>query len=167
MIALIQRGIKIMRMRYRHVTYRYTHGSPTQLEHHYRQMIQEALQQSQQTMLQRSKTWRPLADILESATTIIVKVELAGMNEEDIEVTIYEDALVISGERHDLHECQDSLYYHEAQIRYGPFRVEVFISSPIDRDAVTARYENGFLIVDIPKLPVSKPERVPIQRSTQ
>lgn len=156
-----------MRMRYRHVTYRYIDGSQTQLEHHYRQLIQEALHQSQQTLLQRSKTWRPLADILESTDRMTVKIELAGMKEEDIEVTLYEDALVVSGERHDDQECQDPLHYREAQIRYGPFRVEVFISSPVEREAVKARYENGFLIVDLPKLPLSKPERVPIQRSNQ
>ncbi len=156
-----------MRMRYRHVTYRYIDGTQNQLDYHYRQLIQEALHQSQQVLMQRSKTWRPLADILESAIMLTVKVELAGMKEEDIEVTLYEDALVISGERHDDHEFQDGLYYHEAQIRYGPFRVEVFISSPVDRETVSARYENGFLSVDLPKLPMSKPERVPIQRNDQ
>ena len=153
-----------MRMRYRHVTYRYTDGSPTDLARHYRQLLQDALRQSQQSLLHRSATWRPLADILESAEMMTVKVELAGMKEEEIEVTLYEDALVISGERHDDSEGRETLCYHEAQIRYGPFRVEVFIPSPTRRDAVTARYENGFLWVDLPKLPESKPERVPIQQ---
>ena len=153
-----------MRMRYRHVTYRYIDGSQKQLEHHYRQLVQDALRQSQQSVLHRSTTWRPLADILESSEMMTVKIELAGMKEEEIEVTLYEDALVISGERHDDHESQESLHYHEAQIRYGPFRVEVFIPSPIDREAVTARYEDGMLSVDLPKLPESKPERVRIQR---
>lgn len=83
-----------------------------------------------------------------------VKIELAGMKEEDIEVTLYEDALVVSGERYDDHEHGEKLYYQEAQIRYGPFRVEVYIPTRIDREAVAARYENGFLWVDLPKLAV-------------
>jgi HSP20 family protein len=153
-------------MRYRHVTYRYIDGSQKQLEQHYRRLLNDALRQSQQSMLHHSSTWRPLADILESAEMMTVKVELAGMKEEEIEVTLYEDALVVSGERHDYHASQENLY-HEAQIRYGPFRLEVYISSPIQRDGVTARYENGFLWVDLPKLPESKPERVYIQRSDQ
>ncbi len=143
-----------MRMRYRYVTYRYTDGSRQQLERHYRQLLQDALRQSQQSMLQRSVTWRPLADIHESADMMTVKIELAGMKEEDIEVTLYEDALVVSGVRHDDHEHGENLYYHEAEIRYGPFRVEVYIPSPIDQQAVTARYENGFLWVALPKLTV-------------
>ncbi|HZU00289.1 MAG TPA: Hsp20/alpha crystallin family protein [Ktedonobacteraceae bacterium] len=153
-------------MRYRHVTYRYIDGSQKQLEQHYRRLLNDALRQSQQSMLHHSSTWRPLADILESAEMMTIKVELAGMKEEEIEVTLYEDALVVSGERHDYHASQENLY-HEAQIRYGPFRLEVYISSPIQREGVTARYENGFLWVDLPKLPESKPERVYIQRSDQ
>ena len=96
---------------------------------------------------------------------IRVKVELAGMEEKDIEVTLYEDALVISGERHDNQESQEGLNYHEAQIRYGPFRVEVFILTPIMRDAVAARYNNGMLLVDLPKLPASQPEHVHIHHA--
>jgi HSP20 family protein len=153
-------------MRYRHVTYRYIDGSQKHLEQHYRRLLNDALRQSQQSMLHHSSTWRPLADILESAEMMTIKVELAGMKEEEIEVTLYEDALVVSGERHDYHASQENLY-HEAQIRYGPFRLEVYISSPIQRDGVMARYENGFLWVDLPKLPESKPERVYIQRSDQ
>lgn len=140
-----------MRMRYRYVTYRYSDGSQQQLDRHYRQLLQDALRQ--QALLQRSVTWRPLADIQESAEMMTVKIELAGMKEEDIEVTLYADALVVSGERHDDHKHDTGIYYHEAQIRYGPFRVEVFIPSPVDRETVTARYENGFLWVDLPKLP--------------
>lgn len=141
-----------MRMRYRYVTYRYSDGSQQQLDRHYRQLLQDALRQSQQSLLQRSITWRPLADIHESAEMMTVKIELAGMKEEDIEVTLYADALVVSGERHDDQKHRAGISYHEAQIRYGPFRVEVFITAPVDRNAVTARYENGFLWVDLPKL---------------
>ncbi|TMC95662.1 MAG: Hsp20/alpha crystallin family protein [Chloroflexi bacterium] len=155
-----------MRIRYRYVTYRYTDGSQQQLERHYRQLLHDALRQSHQSILQRSATWRPLADIRESTEMMTIKIELAGVREEDIEVTLYEDALVVSGERQDDPERSENLYYHEAQIRYGPFRVEVLILSPIDREGTKTRYENGFLWVDLPKkLPESKSERVRIQRS--
>ena len=155
-----------MRIRYRYVKYRYTDGSQQQLERHYRQLLHDALRQSHQSILQRSATWRPLADIRESTEMMTIKIELAGVREEDIEVTLYEDALVVSGERQDDPERSENLYYHEAQIRYGPFRVEVLILSPIDREGIQARYENGFLWVDLPKkLPESKSERVRIQRS--
>ncbi len=143
-----------MRMRYRFVTYRLSDGSQLQKERHYRQLVQDALRQSQQSMIQQSVTWRPLADIHESLEIMTIKIELAGMKEEEIDVVLYEDALVVSGERHDDHQHGANLYYHEAQIRYGPFRVEVYIPASIDREAVKARYEDGFLWIDLPKLPV-------------
>jgi HSP20 family protein len=154
-----------MRMRFRYVTYRYTDGSQQQLERHYRQLLQDALRQSQQSISRRSSTWRPFADIRESNEKITVKIELAGMKEEDIDVTLYEDALVVSGERRDDSEQSENIYYHEAQIRYGPFRVEVLLLFPIAHKEVEARYENGFLWVDLPKLPAKEPERVQIKRS--
>jgi HSP20 family protein len=156
-----------MHIRYRYVTYRYTDGSQQQLDRHYRQLLHDAVRQSHQTILQRTATWRPLADIRESAEMMTVKIELAGMKEEEIDVTLYQDALVVSGERQDTPERTENLYYHEAQIRYGPFRVEVLILSPIDREGIKARYENGFLWVDLPKIPESHKERVHIQRSTK
>ncbi len=154
-----------MRMRYRYAAYHNREGSQKQLEQHYRQLLQDALQQSQQSILHQSRTWRPLADILESPDMIRVKVELAGMKEEEIEITLYEDALVISGERHDDQKYQDGLSYQEAQIRYGPFRVEVFIPTPILREAVSAHYESGILSIDLPKVPSKATEQVHIQRT--
>lgn len=154
-----------MRMRYRYVAYCYGEGSQKQRELHYRQLLNDVLRQSQASILQPSTTWRPLADILESPKMIRVKVELAGMEEEDIEVALYEDALVISGERQDNQEHQEGLNYHEAQIRYGPFRVEVFILTPIMHDAVAVRYKNGMLLVDLPKLPDSQPKHVHIHHA--
>lgn len=154
-------------MRYRFVTYRYKEGTSKQLEQHYRQLINDALRQAEHAIVQRSTIWRPPADILESPEKIRVKVELAGLREEEIDVTLYADALVISGERRIDHENQENLSYYEAQIRYGPFRVEVFIPTPIIRNDITAHYENGMLLVDLPKLtpPVNKPERIHVQRS--
>lgn len=140
-----------MRMRYRMVTHRYSDGSQQELNRYYRQLLHDALRQSQQ-MVQRSVAWRPQADIRETADGLSVKIELAGMAEEEIEVTLYDDALVVSGERVDDHEADSPIYYHEAQIRYGPFRVEVFLPAPVDSEAVEARYENGFLWVKLPSL---------------
>jgi HSP20 family molecular chaperone IbpA len=94
---------------------------------------------------------------------VTIKIELAGLSEDDFEVTLYEDALIVSGERHDDSE-QGEYLYHEAQIRYGPFRVEVLILSPFDREHVAARYQNGFLWVDLPKkLPQAAPQRISTQ----
>jgi HSP20 family protein len=161
-----------MRLRYRSVTYRYIQGSQQELERRYHQLWHELVRQSQQqTLLHRPSQWRPPADIHETPNAITVKIELAGMREDDIDVTLYDDALVVSGERHDDQEHDDTICYHEAQIRYGPFRVEIFIPNEIERTQVEAHYDDGFLRVLLPKTvpgeakPISPPTKASGQKT--
>jgi HSP20 family molecular chaperone IbpA len=150
-----------MRLRYRTVTYRYIQGSQQELERRYHQLWHELVRQSQQqALLHRPSQWRPPADIHETPNAITVKIELAGMREEDIDVTLYHDALVVSGERHDDHAHDDTICYHEAQIRYGPFQVEIFIPTEIERTQVEAHYDDGFLRVLLPKAAASEPKQI-------
>jgi hypothetical protein len=95
-------------------------------------------------------------------------MELAGMREEDIEVTLYEDALVVTGRRDEDPDHGDTTFYHEAQIRYGTFRAEVLLPTAVDRDHVEARYENGFLRISLPKMVRAErePAGAPPQRAS-
>ena len=54
-----------------------------------------------------------------------MKAELAGMAEDAIDIALYDNALVITGQREDDSEHPQPAYYHEAQVRYGPFRAEI------------------------------------------
>jgi HSP20 family protein len=151
-----------MRLRYRSVTYRYIGDSQQELERRYHQLWHELVRQSQQqSLLHQPSQWRPPADIHETPTAIDVKIELAGMREDDIDVTLYDDALVVSGERHDDHEHEDTIF-HEAQIRYGPFRIEILIPREIERSHVEAHYDDGFLRVLLPKTVTSTPKQAPL-----
>lgn len=155
-----------MRLRYRSVTSRYMQGSQQELERHYHQLWHELVRQSQQlSVMNRSNIWRPPTDIHETSNAITVKIELAGMRESDLDVTLYPDALVVSGERKDDHEHDESICYHEAQVRYGPFRIELFIPGEIEREQVRATYEDGFLHILLPKK-VSGPLQ-PLEKSQQ
>jgi HSP20 family protein len=161
-----------MRLRYKYVTYHFGEDQSSQqsLERHYRQLMDELLRQGQHhTLPQRAVQWRPPADIQETPDTIVVKMELAGMRDEDIEVTLYEDALVVTGRREDDSDHDNTVYYHEAQIRYGPFRAEVLLPGPVRRDAVEARYENGFLRVVLPKVTERESDetRITIKRNNR
>jgi len=99
--------------------------------------------------------WRPAADLYETSSALMITVELPGVSEDQIEVMLYEDALVIEGVRR--FEPPSDARYHSAEIRYGPFRLEVHLPSAIDRERVTARYEGGFLWITLPKLEMDRP----------
>ncbi len=93
--------------------------------------------------------WHPDTDVYEAESALSVTVELAGVNEQELEVLLFEDALVIEGKR-TLPITEEGLY-HAAGIRQGPFRVEVSLPVPIDGDRVEASYDRGLLRVRLPK----------------
>jgi HSP20 family protein len=142
-----------MRLTYKLVTYHFGQDEAAQqsVERHYQKLMDEVLRSGQHHLNALVSDWRPPADIHETGSAILVKMELAGMREDDIEVTLYQDALVVSGKREDDADHQSEMSYHEAQIHYGPFRAEILLPCPVKRDEVEARYENGFLRVMLPK----------------
>jgi HSP20 family protein len=142
-----------MRLRYKLVTYHFGEDQATQqsVERHYQKLMEEVLRPGQHHLNAHMTEWRPPTDIHETGSAILVKMELAGMREEDIDVTLYEDALVVCGRRQDDADHESEMSYHEAQIHYGPFRAEILLPTQVRRDAVEARYENGFLRVTLPK----------------
>jgi HSP20 family protein len=94
--------------------------------------------------------WRPDADTYETAATVEIVVDLAGIEESDFEVQLFEDVLVIEGRRQ-LPSCQEGAVYYAAGIRQGPFQLELLLPAPIDPDRVEARYERGLLRLTLPK----------------
>ena len=95
--------------------------------------------------------WQPDADVYESVSAIEVVIDLAGVDEDDFEVQLFEDTLVVEGWRQ-LPSCREGAVYHAAAIRQGPFQVEVPLPAPVDAAGVQARYEHGLLRITLPKL---------------
>jgi len=94
--------------------------------------------------------WRPPTDVYESPDALTVVVELAGVEPEAVDALLYEDALVVEGERR-LPCCEDDAVYRSAEIRQGRFRLELRIDVAIDADGVESHYDRGFLYIKLPK----------------
>jgi HSP20 family protein len=93
--------------------------------------------------------WKPPTDLYETHDAYVVKVELAGVAEDDLDISVYTDALVVEGIRPI--GVTGEVRYHTAEIRYGPFCLEVAFPTPINRERVSARYESGFLLLTVGK----------------
>ena len=102
----------------------------------------------------RPHIWRPLTDVLETEQSLIVRVEIAGMKEDDFSIELNGRVLSIYGIRQD---TEDRRAYHQMEIRFGEFRIEMELPHPVDATRVEAVYSNGFLRVDLPK---AKPHHV-------
>jgi HSP20 family protein len=108
------------------------------------------LWQSDRLRLLVQARWRPDADMYETATMVEIMVDLAGVEEDDFEVQLFEDGLVIEGRRR-LPSCQEGAVYHAAGIRQGPFQVELPLPASVDAERVEARYDRGLLRITLPK----------------
>ncbi len=140
-----------MRLRFHSVIYHSGNAAPS-LEHHYRTLRGAMFHLDQQySYLQPGAVWRPAMDIHETPDAVLVKIELAGMDEDSIEITLYPNAIVVAGQRIDDSACDEATYYHEAQIRYGPFRADAYLSTPIQANLASAVYQNGFLRITLPR----------------
>ena len=93
---------------------------------------------------------RPPMDIYETPDTIIVLIELAGVAEEDMAITLFSDLLVVEGTREQ--PLKDVSACHQLGIKYGDFRAEVVIDAPVDREKVMVDYKNGLLKIVFKKL---------------
>jgi HSP20 family protein len=100
--------------------------------------------------------WCPPTDVYETDDCVVVKVEIAGMERDDFLISLDGLRLTIGGVRRDPAE---KLAYQRMEIPYGQFETEVHLTRAIDEAGIEAVYQNGFLIV---RLPRAKPRQVPI-----
>lgn len=104
-----------------------------------------------------SSVWSPPTDLFESEEALVVRVEIAGMKEEDFEVALENNVLLIAGTRSDSPERRA---YHQMEIRFGKFATSVALPAPVDAEAARAEYKDGFLTVTLPK---AKPNQIKVE----
>jgi len=99
--------------------------------------------------------WKPQMDIYETPDDIYILAEIAGVKKEDLEIEINSKAIRIYGSRYELPRMKNATY-RLAEIQYGRFERILYLPSPIDTDKVTATYLEGFLKIQLTKLPQEK-----------
>lgn len=110
------------------------------------------------------KAWQPAIDVFETGSEVVVLIELAGINENELEVTVQHDILTIRGIRKDIKRGIKRTY-SQMEILWGPFERNVTLSTNINVDEIKAFYEAGILEVVLPKRNEEKPRRVDIRAS--
>jgi len=108
-------------------------------------------------VMRHTHVWRPPTDVYETDDDVIVRVEIAGMQEKDFSVALTDRTLVITGIRQD--PCP-KVAYHQMEVRYGEFRTEVYLHWAVETTAIEALYADGFLQVTLPKV---HPRKVQVQ----
>jgi HSP20 family protein len=108
--------------------------------------------------------WTPALDLYEDKDSLFVKIELPGMKKEEIEVSLHEGSLSISGERKSEQKHQDADMYR-AERFFGRFQRTVVLPNPVAADKVKAQYKDGILSITLPKTEESKPKHIDVNVS--
>ncbi|MEO6182785.1 MAG: Hsp20/alpha crystallin family protein [Verrucomicrobiota bacterium] len=105
--------------------------------------------------------WVPNTDVYAMEGGLVIKVELAGMRREDLELTIEENRLKISGQRPD--GCRSpKCKFLVMEINYGAFESVIELPPGYDLTQAKAAYQNGFLRIDVPIANDVKPKRLSV-----
>jgi len=95
--------------------------------------------------------WEPNVDVYETKDNFIVIVELAGVKESDIRLTVDRDVFTIEGGRSKVRETSEKRIYHRIEIAGGPFKKSIRLPVAIDTKGIKASYEDGLVEVILPK----------------
>jgi HSP20 family protein len=103
--------------------------------------------------------WTPVLDLYEDKDNLFVKMDLPGMNREDIEVSLHEGCLSISGERKSEQKHEEAETYR-AERFFGRFQRTVTLPVTVAADKVKAEYKDGILTITLPKTEEAKPKQI-------
>jgi HSP20 family protein len=107
------------------------------------------------------RRWIPAMDLVEEGDHFVLRADLPGVREEDVNVELEDNVLTISGERKAEHEDRKEGYYRIERAA-GRFSRSLTLPEGIDPDSIEAQFENGVLTVRIPKPEERRPRRVAI-----
>jgi HSP20 family protein len=108
--------------------------------------------------------WAPALDLYEDKDNLIVKAELPGMKKEDIDISLHQGSLIISGERK-VQSAEDAGETSRSERFFGGFQRALQLQKPVDPNKVTANYKDGILTVTLPKTEESKPKQITVKAS--
>lgn len=105
--------------------------------------------------------WAPALDVHEDKENFSVRVELPGMKREDIEVSLQDGALIITGERKE-EKVTEGTELHRQERYYGKFTRALTLPAAVAGDKVKAQYKDGILTVTLPKAEEAKPKAITV-----
>jgi len=104
--------------------------------------------------------WTPALDLYQNNDNVVAMVELPGMRKEDIEISLHEAVLTISGECK--HESSDDEKAERSERYVGKFRRSIALPTRVDASKVSATYKDGILAITLPKAEEAKPKQIQV-----
>jgi HSP20 family protein len=109
-----------------------------------------------------SRRWMPAMDLVETADQYVLRADLPGLSDDDVNLQLEDNVLTISGERNAQQEQNEEGYYR-IERAFGSFARSLTLPDGVDPDGVQAHFDRGVLEIRIPKPEQKKPRHVHIQ----
>lgn len=119
--------------------------------------------------IKKESTWRPAIEVKQCDKNYKIKVQLPGVEKDDIKVDLDNDFMTISAEIHEEKEKKEeekkNEYFHTCEFRYGRYQRTISFDQPVKAEDSTATYKNGILTIIVPKQHIKevKPKRLEIK----
>lgn len=107
-------------------------------------------------------TWMPSMDAYETEDKIIAELELPGIEPADVDVSVEDSTLTVTGSREFSSEVKEE-NYHRVERRYGSFTRAITLPQTADTEKVEARFDKGILTIEVPKVERAKPKRITVE----
>lgn len=107
------------------------------------------------------RTWVPAVDIFESDDAFVATADLPGLKKDDIDVSIEDSVLTVSGERK-FEDASESGTFRRVERAYGSFRRSFTLPRGVDASKVGAKFEDGVLTLNLPKSDLAKSRKITV-----
>src|ERR1051326_3186821 len=111
---------------------------------------------------QANRPWAPAVDIYETENELVLTADLPGVELNDIDVRVENQTLTVSGERK-FERKDNNQGYHRIERSYGNFSRSFAVPNTFDTEKIAAEYQNGVLIVRLPKKEAAKPRQIKVE----
>lgn len=108
--------------------------------------------------------WSPTLDVFDDKDSLVVKVELPGLKKDEINISLHEGVLTVSGERKRETEKKEGESFRSERY-FGKFQRSVTLPTAVDSNKVSAAYKDGVLTVELPKAEEAKPKQIAVSVS--
>lgn len=106
--------------------------------------------------------WAPSCDIREDKEYVTITLEVPGVRDEDLKISLENQVLTVRGEKQQVEEQKDERW-HRFERAYGSFERSFTLPSTVDADRIEASTENGVLSIRVPKVEKARPREIPVR----
>jgi HSP20 family protein len=106
--------------------------------------------------------WAPAVDVVDRNGEVVLRADLPGLTEKDIQLTLQDGSLTIQGERKEEKEEKDENYYC-CERSYGSFSRSLAVPAGVNADKINATFKNGVLEVHLPKTKESTGKKIEVK----